>query len=178
VGHLRQFVERGGTLVALDASTLFAIQALDLPVRNVLAGLPPDEFFCPGSILRTVIDTRHAVASGMPAESIAVFASSPAFEIEPRAGAPDARIVARYPESNILLSGWLEGPERLAGKAAIVEVPVGAGRVVLFGFGVQQRAQPHATFKMLFNALQYGARERAAANELDPSSVHVPRPRH
>lgn len=174
VTHLREFVERGGTLVALGASTAFAIDRLDLPVRNVLADLPREEFFCPGSILRTRVDPEHPVAYGMPDRSIAVFQSSPAFEVEAQLGSRQPRIVASYAESLILLSGWIEGEQHLAGKAAIVDVPVGDGRVVLFGFGVQQRAQPHATFKMLFNALHYGVLDTTGSGREETERVTAP----
>ncbi len=174
VTHLREFVERGGTLVALGASTIFAIDRLDLPVRNVLADLSPEEFFCPGSILRTRVDTEHPVAYGMPDQSVAVFQSSPAFDVEAQLGANQPRIVATYAESSILLSGWIEGEEHLAGKAAVVDVPVGEGRVVLFGFGVQQRAQPHATFKMLFNALHYSVLTDAPSSAEESERTTVP----
>jgi len=53
----------------------------------------------------------------------------------------------------LLLSGWIEGEPMLANRSAVVDVPLGKGRVVLFGFGVQQGAQLNATFKLLFSAL-------------------------
>lgn len=155
VTHLREFVERGGTLVALGGSTQFAIEQLALPVRDALAGVRPDTFFCPGSIVRTVVDPTHPVGFGMPADSVAVFQFSPAFDVTAAFGTAQPRIVVKYPEAAILLSGWMEGERTLANKAAVVDVPVARGRVILFGFGVQARAQPHATFKLLFNALYY-----------------------
>ncbi|MBE3135169.1 MAG: peptidase M14 family protein, partial [Acidobacteria bacterium] len=131
------------------------IEALNLPIRNVLAGVKPESFSCPGSILRTAVDPSHPVGFGMPAESVAVFQSNPAFDVVASFGPGQPRVVVKYPEAKLLLSGWLEGEPLLVNKAAVVDVPVQRGHVILFGFGVQQRAQPHATFKLLFNALYH-----------------------
>ena len=155
VKNLREFVEQGGTLVALGDSTRFPIERFGLPVRDALSGAKPEQFFCPGSILRTAVDASHPVGFGMPEDSIAVFQFAPAFEVTAGFGTPQPRVIVKYADSSILLSGWIEGEGMLANKAAAVEVPLGRGRVILFGFGVQQRAQPHATFKLLFNALYY-----------------------
>jgi hypothetical protein len=155
VRALREFVERGGTLVCLNEASRFAVEQLDLPVRDVTAGLRRTEFYAPGSILRTVLDTSHPLAKGMPRESIAWVEDSPVFEIksDPLALAR-VKIVARYPASGTpLLSGWLLGEERVRGRAALVEVGLGEGRVYLFGFRPQYRAQSLATYPLLFNAL-------------------------
>ncbi|HEY0170351.1 MAG TPA: M14 family zinc carboxypeptidase [Pyrinomonadaceae bacterium] len=155
VKALREFVEQGGTLVALNAASNFAIEQLNLPVRDVTAGLKRTEFYCPGSILRTVLDTTHPLAAGMPRESVAWVEDSPVFEIKSDPLAlVRVKIVARYPQSGTpLLSGWLLGEEKLRGRAALVEVGLGRGRVYLFGFRPQYRAQSLATYPLLFNAL-------------------------
>ena len=59
----------------------------------------------------------------------------------------------RYPAEELLLSGYAQGEEQVAGGAALIEARVGRGRVVMFGFRPQHRAQSHETFKLLFNAL-------------------------
>lgn len=58
------------------------------------------------------------------------------------------------------MSGYLRGENYLQNKASTVEVPLDKGRVILLGFGVQSRAQPHGTFKLLFNSLYYGSTDR------------------
>ncbi len=152
VENLRKFVEAGGTLVFLNRSSNFAIEQFNLPVRDVTRGLARKDFYIPGSILRTELNTTHPIAKGMPQQSIAWFENSPAFEI-----AQDARVevIARYPSDpkNVLLSGWALGAEKIAGKAALVSIPMGKGKIVLFGFRPQYRGQSLATFPLLFNAI-------------------------
>ncbi|HEX8136318.1 MAG TPA: M14 family metallopeptidase [Pyrinomonadaceae bacterium] len=159
VRALREFVEQGGTLICLNRASDFAIEQLSLPVRDVTEGLKETEFYVPGSILRTELDTTHPVAAGMPAESIAWAEDSPVFEIKSDPVALQrVRIIARYPRnSNPLLSGWLLGDERIRGKAALVEVGLGRGRIYLFGFRPQYRAQSLATYPLLFNAIEQAA---------------------
>jgi hypothetical protein len=149
---LRRFVADGGTLVALDSATQLLIDRFDLPVENVLRGRPSSLFYGPGSILRTDVNTDHPIGFGSPRDSIAWFENSPAFRLR-----GPARAIVRYPEGGSpLVSGWLLGGDELRGLAAVAEVPMGRGRVVLFGFRPQYRAQTWATFGLFFNALFYG----------------------
>jgi hypothetical protein len=159
VKQLRAFIVQGGTVVFLNRASEFAIDQLKLPLRNVVAGLPRTDFYVPGTILRLELDTTHPIAKDMPTETIAWAENSPVFEVvqNPSGDVPAAnvKIVGRYPEDkDPLLSGWLLGGDRIKGKAALVEVTMGKGRVILFGFRPQYRAQSLATYPLLFNALR------------------------
>jgi glutamine amidotransferase-like uncharacterized protein len=112
----------------------------------------------PGSILRIELDTTHRIAKDMPKETIAWAENSPVFEVVENPGgdvpAANVRVIARYPEDkDPLLSGWLLGGDRIKGKAALVEVTMGKGRVILFGFRPQYRAQSTGTYPLFFNSL-------------------------
>ena len=152
VENLKKFVEKGGTLIFLNRSSDFAIENFNLPVKNISKTWKRKDFFIPGSILRTELDTSHSVARGMPAQSIAWFERSPVFE-----STDDSRVkvIGKYPSdpNKVLLSGWALGKEKIAGKAALVEVKMGKGRVILFGFRPQYRGQSLATFPLLFNSI-------------------------
>jgi Zinc carboxypeptidase len=150
--NLGRFVEEGGTLVCWDDSTEFAIKRLKLPVRNVLEGLKPSDFYCPGSVLRVEVDASHPLARGLAERADAYFINGAAFEVtDPER----ARVVARYASSKdeVLRSGWLLGSQYIAGRAALVEATLGRGRVVLFGFRPQHRGQTWGTFPFVFNAI-------------------------
>ncbi|HET8712755.1 MAG TPA: M14 family metallopeptidase [Gemmatimonadales bacterium] len=150
------FVRGGGTLVCLDGSSNFAITRLNLPVVNVLGGEASGpqvlRFYAPGSIFGTVLGgSGSPVTLGTPDSLKVYFESSAAFTVS-----GPARALATYPPEP-LRSGYARFPERLEGKAALVEAPVGSGRVILFGFRPQFRGQTHGTFKLLFNAVLLAA---------------------
>jgi hypothetical protein len=156
---LRAFVRAGGTLVFLSDSTDYAIEELHLPVKNMLKGLKPSEFFAPGSILRAVVAEPAAWrfgtwTAGVPSEVSVYFDRGQAFEIEEAARtAESAAVLLSYAKHEPLESGWLLGPQKIEGKAALVDVTSLGGHVFLFGFRPQYRGQPHGTFRLLFNTL-------------------------
>ena len=152
VQAIRDFVENGGTVVAMGGATDFAIRALDLGVRNALTGLDSMEFFCPGSTLHVDVDPTNPLAWGMPKDALALFWGSPAFEITATDAYNYDRVVT-YAERNILQSGWLVGEKHLSKRAAVITARVGEGKVALLGIRAQHRAQTHGTYKLLFNAL-------------------------
>ncbi len=172
VANLKHFVEAGGTLVCNKASLDLAVRLFALPITNVVRGLAQKDFFVPGSILRVDFDTTHPVAFGMEAHGFAYVSGAHAFEIasgeapatgNARSGAGSKpgetkkaialTVFARFPDEPLLASGFIVGDEKLRGKAVGIEAAVGRGRVILFGFNVQNRAQSYATHKLLYNAI-------------------------
>ena len=138
--------------MALDAAASFAIERLSLPVTQpVGAGMPAGgDFFCPGALLEVAVDPASPLGHGLPPRTPVWFESSPAFD------APEGMVVARY-GANPLLSGWLLGAAKLDRQAALVNVTLGRGHVVLFGFRPQYRAQSWATYIPFLNALYLSA---------------------
>ena len=162
---LKEFAQSGGTIVFLNGASQYAVTRLGVPAKLVTpaggrggrdgAGEPgpevnrvsgSSEFYSPGSLLNARIDTRSPLAYGVLAEIAIWSEQSPAWETQ-------LPVVARYPDSGLLASGWLVGEKVIAGKAAVIDAPMGKGHVVLFGMRPQYRAQSYLTFKMLFNAL-------------------------
>jgi hypothetical protein len=148
--NLKSFAEQGGRLVFLNRSANYAVEHLHLDVKNVVAGVSNRDFYSPGSLLNAIVDTHSSLAYGLP-ENIAIWSEeSPAWEVP--SGSKDA-VVIRYPDDHVLASGWLLGESYVKGRAALVEVPIGQGRAVLFGFRPQYRAQSYQAFKLFFNSL-------------------------
>jgi hypothetical protein len=152
---LKDFVEKGGTLVTLGEACGFAIDKMALNVRNIVENLPSKEFFCPGSTLKVYFDNTHPLAYGMPSEGLVVFYSSQAFDVIPSQNNEMYETVVRYQERDLLQSGWLIGENHLSGKPAMVSARKGKGQVVLIGFRPQHRCQTYGTFKLLFNTLMH-----------------------
>ncbi len=153
VGKLKEFAEAGGTVLCLGESSDFAIEELKIPVKNVLAEVKPTEFICPGSTLHVNVEISNSLAWGVQEDLLIIFRNHGAFEVRPGIHNDECGVVLTYPDSRIMESGWLQGEERLARKAAMVEAKVGKGRVILYGFAPQYRAQSDAAFKLFFNAL-------------------------
>jgi hypothetical protein len=161
VPRLIEFMEQGGTIIAIGSSTSLAYAA-GVPVRNALvAGRPPqpltsEQFYVPGSLLRVRADNQQPLAWGLPEEVDVFFDNSPVFQIGAGRG---ARRVAWFESDKPLRSGWAWGQERLLAGVVAAEADVGKGRLVLFGPLVTFRAHTHGTFKFVFNALHHAKAE-------------------
>jgi hypothetical protein len=152
VAAVKRFVESGGRMVTVGAATEFANEVFSLGITSATEGLSSQEFYIPGSILRFETVGEHAIIDGTPQENAAWYwRSSRAFVI----GDAAVNVLARFGEGNPLLSGWVLGGERIAGKPALLEAEIGRGSVVLFGFPPNYRGQTIATWPLLFNALTY-----------------------
>ena len=157
VDALERFVASGGTLVTFASAGDLPIEEFDLPVRNVVAGVPSREFWSPGSTLHITVDNDNPLAYGMPKRALAMFLQgNQAYQVVPSDRNHHVQRIATFIDRDILQSGWLLGEEHIANRAAVVSVGHEQGRVVLIGFRAQHRMQTHGTFKFLFNALVDG----------------------
>ncbi len=158
--QLRAFLEAGGSIAAIGRGTQLA-QWLDLPVTDALTErdadgerpLPREKYYVPGSILRTSVDTTLPVAHGLASQVDVYFDNSPVFRLPSDAEARGLRPVAWFGSSAPLRSGWAWGQQHLDGGVAIAQAQVGKGTLYLFGPEITFRAQPHGTFKFLFNSI-------------------------
>jgi hypothetical protein len=164
VPQLKRFLDEGGTILTVGGSTTLAYH-LDLPVADALtertqAGvtrpLPGEKFYVPGSVLQVSVDNDHPLAHGMGDTADVFFDNSPAFRLEPDAPIKGVRAVAWFASATPLKSGWAWGQHYLDGAAAVVDATVGRGRLFLYGPEITFRAQPHGTFKFLFNGVYLG----------------------
>jgi hypothetical protein len=155
--QIRAFLEDGGTVVAIGSSAENLVQHLGLPIEDHLvengAPLPRTKFYTPGSLLLARFDTSHSAARGMDEHTHVFFDNSPVFRLAPGAEAAGVRRIGWFDSPNPLRSGWSWGERHLENGVVAIEAPVGRGRILLFGPEILKRAQPHATFKLLFNAL-------------------------
>jgi hypothetical protein len=158
---LTDFVQQGGTIVAMGDACDLLIDRMPLPVKDIKATLPNSQHFAPGTIVNLQVDTAHPVGFGVAPATYGFYINSPFFQVDDGFSTQKLDIVARYPNTEAMASGWLRGEEYQLGKAAVVAIDMDPGKVVLFGIRPQHRAQTHATFPMLFNAL-YWSSEGAA----------------
>ncbi|HEY5220425.1 MAG TPA: hypothetical protein VIJ16_11485, partial [Gemmatimonadaceae bacterium] len=150
---LREFVQAGGTVLAFNKASDYAIATFQLPVTDILQGVKNTDFYAPGSLLAITLNASSAITAGMTAPVPAAwFEDGPAFEIT---DGSRATAVASYPAAgDPLLSGWLLGGSKLNSKAAMVDVAVGAGHVVIYGFRPQYRGQSMATEPLIWGAIR------------------------
>ena len=157
LARLENFVRQGGTLITFDEACGVPVQFFPLPVKPLLSGGENSSYYSPGSIIRIQVDTTNPLAAGMPREAYAFTTGGQAWDVSLldkfNVGDREVRSVARYAGSSLLASGWISGERAVLGKHILLEARHGKGRVILFGFRPQFRAQTAGTFKFILNAI-------------------------
>ena len=165
--RLKEFIESGGTVIAIGSSATNLAAFLNLPIENQLAEngtpLPRTKFYVPGSVLSAKVDVSSPAAYGMAEHTDVFFDDSPVWRLGPNAAAADLTSISWYDSKQPLRSGWAWGQQYLENGLVAVEARVGKGRVLLFAPEILQRAQPHATFKFLFNGIYQSVMASVAA---------------
>jgi hypothetical protein len=154
---LKQFVEGGGTIIAIGSSATNLGTYLQLSMTNHLvengAPIPQTKFYTPGSVLRAHVNTASPYAFGMQEQTDVFFDNSPVWTLGADAAGKGVRPIAWFDSPAPLRSGWAWGQAYLDKGVIGIDASVGQGRVLLFGPEILQRAQPHGTFKFLFNGI-------------------------
>lgn len=162
---IREFVQQGGTLMALGREVDKVIRHFDLPIKvgtHVATDdaedgtgerrTTRDEYYVPGSLLAVAVETEHEIARGA-SRNLAAMMYRTATILEVTDAEADIDVVARFDEQGTLLSGWAIGTEHLRGKAGVVAARVGKGRVLLYGIDATYRGQPLGTAKLFFQGI-------------------------
>ena len=166
---LKKFVEDGGTIIAIGDSANIAAH-LGIPVASGLTEivngverrLPNDKFFVPGSVLSMDVDPANPLAYGFDASVDVMWENSPALKLGPDALLKGVKPVGWISTDTPLRSGWAWGQQYLKGLVTALDVNYGKGKVFIFTPEITFRAQPHATFKFLFNGIYYGGAKAVA----------------
>jgi hypothetical protein len=163
IPKLKEFLEQGGHIITIGSATELAYH-LDLPIENAMIEkvgdgktrpLPIEKYFIPGSILKVKVNNENPLAYGLPEKVNVYFNRSPVFSLLPEASFKGFEPVSWFDEEEPLISGWAMGQEYLKGGIAALDAKVGKGRLFLLGPEITFRAQPHGTFKFLFNGIYY-----------------------
>lgn len=163
ITKLKEFVSQGGRLVAIGPSSINAAQQFGFPVTSHLVERTPtgtgttplagEKFYVPGSILEVAYDTTSLAAKGQDARGPVFYDNSPVLRLGPDAALKGVKAIAWFDNPAPLKSGWAWGQNYLDGGVAMAEGKYGQGTVFMFGPEITFRAQPAATFKLLFNSI-------------------------
>jgi hypothetical protein len=156
MAQIKQFVEEGGSVIAIGGVAMAYAQQFNIPVSNHLVengqALPRDKFYAPGCVLELAVDASNPLAHGVGSKVDVFFDNDPVFA--PKAGSGvDMRAVAWFASPTPLRSGWAWGEKYFDKGIGMIESNVGKGHVFVFGPEILFRAQPHGTFKFFFNSL-------------------------
>lgn len=162
--NILKFVNQGGRVLSwgqsadlftglLEVASGDAKEEFVLPFANDAEQARKDGLFVPGSLVKVELNMNHPLTYGMPPETGVFYRGNPLFSTSIPRFDMDRRVIGSFPEEGILLSGYGENEEKMAGKAAMVWVEKGKGDIILYAFNPQFRASTQATYKLLFNAL-------------------------
>jgi hypothetical protein len=154
VVELQKFVKAGGTLITLGTSSFFPA---DFGItQTVEAARPSGQFYAPGPLVEMEIQQQSSpIFYGYAERTVPVrYANGPLLRVPTE----DRRkwVLAQFPGTEkSVLSGLMKGVAETRNRPAILDVPVGQGRVILFATNPCYRWQNLGEFNMLANAILY-----------------------
>jgi hypothetical protein len=154
VVEIRKFVEQGGVLITLGTASAFPAEFGI--TRDVEAGRTSPQFYAPGPIVQAeILKTASPIFYGYTEKTIPVrWANGPLLTVPERVRSQ--QVLMRFPGGDAsVLSGLMRGANEIRNRPAVVDVPVGSGRVVLFATNPCYRWQNFGEFGMLFNSVMH-----------------------
>ncbi|MBN2013345.1 hypothetical protein JW960_28700 [candidate division KSB1 bacterium] len=143
--RLHDYVNNGGTLLAIGRAVTYLVKEFLLPVEIVNT----DELWAPGPLLTFNLNTSHPIAYGMSDKAVMMYLKNPIL------GAPQLNPIGWFPEKSLRLSGAIKGEEFLQSRPVLLELPFEKGRLILCTFRPLFRAQTRSLFSLFFNILYY-----------------------
>lgn len=163
--RLLNFLDKGGIIVSwcrstnLFQGTLEIKQGKDkkedfqLPIKDISEQLQKSGLYCPGSLTKIILSEDSPLTLGLEKEIGVFFKGSPVFSTSQPMFDMDRRVIGKFPEKDILMSGYCENEEKIANKSAVVWLKKNKGQLILFGFNPQFRASIQTSFKLIFNSI-------------------------
>jgi len=160
-----KFMDGGGKVISWGESTeLFMgplkithseteTEEFTLPVSDISKTLATKGFYCPGSLVKVQLKPDHLLTLGMENEIGVFYRGIPVFTTREPSFDADRRVIASFPEKEIMVSGYAEMEELIGLKSAMVWTKKGKGQLVLFAFNPQFRNSTPVAYKLLFNAI-------------------------
>ena len=152
VAEFQKFVDGGGMLVTLGASSAFPPDfGLTPTIETSNTGA---KFYAPGPMVDAdILHPENPIFYGYSAKTVPVrYANGPLLRMTEEMDKAD--VLMRFPGGEkSVLSGLFNGPDDIKGRAAIAIVPAGKGEVILFATNPIWRWQNLGEYRMLFNTL-------------------------
>ncbi len=152
--ELQRFVEDGGVLVTMGAASFFPAE-YGL-ARRVDAARPSAQFYAPGPIVEAeVVKPSHPMFYGYAGKTMPVrYANGPILRLPEQDR--EAQVLFRFTGGDRgVLSGLMRNPNEIRQVPAVLDVPAGRGRVVIFATNPCFRYQNLGEFNLLFNTLMH-----------------------
>ncbi len=159
------FLDNGGMILSWGNSTEIFMgmqkmtlpnlpkEEFQLPVSNIAAKIEKSGLYCPGSLMKLDLVPGHPLTLGLPEQIGIFYRGKHVFRTIIPERDMDRRVIGKFPEKDILLSGYCENQEKVGNQSALVWLKKNKGQLVLCGFSPIFRASTHVSYKLLFNTI-------------------------
>ena len=160
VPEILEFARAGGTVIAIGSSSVLGYYA-GLPMSDHLVDngrpLTGEQYYTPGSVHSLKVEHVSPLTHGLGERLDVLISHSPLFQLDAGWERQGIKRIGWFDTDRPLRSGWAWGQERMQNGTALIEAPLGEGKLFLFSPRITFRSQSHAAFPLLFNGIFYGS---------------------